>query len=111
MAYYDYDDYVTDEKETKQLSQTKKSKYDEHEELYRRCQEHASFLQNMLSEYLQANGIWESDYLEMIGTTFNHDKDTVLGEFDFKCFILTNRNDVVVEDVDFADFEKWNLSR
>ena len=104
MAYYD--DYEV----TKIATLDKKSRYKENEELYIRYQQHASYLQDTLSEYLKANGIWESDYLEMIGTTFSHDKKYVLGEFNFKCFILTNKNDIVVENVDFADFEKWNLN-
>lgn len=74
-------------------------------DMCREFQEDASFLRIILSRYLQAICKWESDYKEMIGTTFD---EKIGGNYlGFKCFILTNNNDIVIVSITYNDFWAW----
>ena len=78
-------------------------------DMCRGFQEDASFLRNMLSIYLMANSMWESDYKVMIGTTFEEKMNgNYLG---LKCFILTNNNDIVITSITYNDFWTWRQQR
>lgn len=78
-------------------------------DMCRGFQEDASFLRIMLSRYLRAICKWESDYKEMIGTTFDEKIDgNYLG---FKCFILTNNNDIVIVSITYNDFWAWETKK